>query len=95
MSTTSVLAAFGTTFFAFEGKVDVGYLIDIPNADIAQRALDFLSDQVNEIELHKRNGAGDVKRAWRGVLRACLAYGVPLTPENALYAKSLGIGLPQ
>lgn len=91
---THALDAWGSDLLAIEGKLDISYLLDIPNRDVAQRALDFMDNQINEIELAKRHSHVDMQRMWRGVLRACLAHGVPLTQNQATYAKSLGIVLP-
>lgn len=94
MALRGALGAFGVGYIPFDGKLDVGYFLDIPNADVARRAIAFLSDQVNEIELHNRHSSTEVEQMWAGTLRACLAHGVELTPEQALYAKTLGIVLP-
>lgn len=91
---TTALDAFGPQYLAFEGKVDVNYLIDIPNESSARAALTFLDNHVNEIELHKRNGPAAVQRAWKGVLRGCIAHGVELTADQKLHARALGIVLP-
>jgi len=78
----------------FEGKIDVGYFIDIPNADIARRALRFLSDQNNEFELRARHPEDDMLRLWRGVFRGCIAHGVEIPADLKGYAKRLGIIVP-
>jgi hypothetical protein len=85
-------AAFGMDRIPFEGKIDIEYLLDIPNRSVAGQALRFM--QVNEIELQKRHSPAEVERMWKGVLRACIAHGEPLTPNLAHYAKTLGIVLP-
>lgn len=90
----NALDAWGRDLLAVDGPIDIEYLLDIPNRSIAQRALDFLDEQGNEIELSKRHSPADMQRMWRGVLRACIAHGVPLTPEQSTYAKVLGIVLP-
>lgn len=89
-----VEAAFGAGYLPFEGPIDIDYLLDIPSADAARKALAFLDDRVNEIELHKRHSSQDVERMWRGVLRACIGFGVPLRKDQQAYAKQLGIVLP-
>jgi hypothetical protein len=91
---TRAIDGWGADLIPFEGKIDIDYLLDIPNRDIAQRALDFMNNQINEIELSKRHSYPDMQRMWKGVLRACIAHGVPLTQNQAHYAKSLGIVLP-
>ena len=65
-----------------------------PNEDVARRALNFLDDRVNEVELHKRHSPQDIERMWRGVFRACLGHSVPLREDQKAYAKQLGIVLP-
>lgn len=88
--------AFGAGLISEEiqGKIDIDYLLDIPNRSIAQKSLDFISNGPNEIELNKRHSHVEMRRMWTGVLRACIAHGVPLTQEHARYAQSLGIVLP-
>lgn len=94
MTASNALQAWGADLLAFEGKLDIDYLLDIPNADVAQRALDFMDNQINEMELAKRHTPAELQRMWKGVLRAAIAHGVPLTTTQATYAKVLGIVLP-
>ena len=93
---TDLEMAFGANLISEEitGKIDIEYLLDIPNRSSAQRALDFIDNQTNEIELHKRHPPHEMQRMWRGVLRGCIAHGVPLTQNQSTYAKMLGIVLP-
>jgi len=91
---TNALEAWGRDLLAVEGKLDIAYLLDIPNRDVAQRALDFMSNQINEIELSKRHTPAEMQRMWRGVLRSAIAHGVPLSQNQATYAKLLGVVLP-
>jgi len=88
-------AASGNRYIPFDGPIDIDYLLDIPNADVARRALEFLDDQVNEITLQERHGWADMQRMWKGVLRACIGFGVPLRPDQQAYARVLGIELPR
>lgn len=90
---TDALNAWGRDLLAVEGKLDIGYLLDIPNQDIARRALDFMSNQINEIDLAKRHTPMEMQRMWKGVLRSAIAHDVPLTQNQATYAKVLGIVL--
>ncbi len=86
--------ALGLNYIPFEGRLDVDYFLDIPNRSVAERCLAFMHDQVNEIELAKRMTPPELKRMWLGTLRACIAHGVPLTPEDASYGKLLGVVMP-
>ena len=79
---------------AFEGKFDIDYLCDIPNASVAWATLRFLTDGGNEITLHQRHTSSEVERVWRSLFRACLAYGVPLSDNEKQYARMLGVILP-
>jgi hypothetical protein len=90
----NALDAFGRSYIPFAGPIDIDYLLDIPNEDIARKALGFIDDRVNEIELYKRHSPQDVERMWRGVLRAAIGHGVPLREDQKAYAKQLGIVLP-
>lgn len=94
MPIRSPLDAFGANYIPFDGPIDIDYLLDIPNEDSARRALDFLDDRVNEITLQKRHSPGDMERMWKGVLRACIGFGVPLREDQQAYAQQLGIVLP-
>lgn len=94
MPIRNAVDAFGGSYIPFRGPIDIDYLLDIPNEDVARRALAFLDDRVNEVELHKRHTARDIERMWKGVLRACLGHGVPLREDQKAYAKQLGIVLP-
>lgn len=87
------LDALGAGHIPFDGKVDIAYFLDQPNAEVARRALEFLSDQGNEIELRKRHGAADIEQLWRGTLRSCVGHGVPLSDSQRLYAAALGVAL--
>ena len=91
MATDNPLTAWGNNLIPFEGQIDIDYLTDIPNAEVARRAYEFLSDGPNQIELYKRHGSEDMKRMWRGVLRGCLAHGVSLPDNDLRYARMLGI----
>jgi hypothetical protein len=91
MALRGALDALGAGYIPFDGKIDVAYFLDQPNAEVARRALSFLADQVNEIELHKRHSSAEVESLWRGTLRSCVAHGVELTPDQRLYAVALGI----
>lgn len=93
---TELEAAFGVGLISDEikGKLDINYLLDIPNRSVAQKAIDFIDNQTNEIELSKRHTPQEMQRMWKGVLRACIAHGVPLSTNQATYAKVLGIVLP-
>lgn len=79
---------------SIKGKIDIPYLIDCPSRSAAQSALDFLSNQTNEIELRKRHSPAEMLQMWRGVLRGCLAHGVPLSDNQRLFAKTIGVVLP-
>ncbi|HEY5552422.1 MAG TPA: hypothetical protein VIK52_11070 [Opitutaceae bacterium] len=94
MAIRNAVDAFGGSYIPFEGPIDTAYLLDIPNEDVARRALNFLDDRVNEVELHKRHSPQDIERMWRGVFRACLGHSVPLREDQKAYAKQLGIVLP-
>lgn len=85
------LDALGAQYIPFEGPLDVSYFLDQPSADVARRALEFLSDRGNEIEVHRRNGTAELERMWRGTLRSCLGHGVPLSDDQRLYAAALGV----
>jgi hypothetical protein len=78
----------------FEGKIDVAYFIKIPNADIARRALRFLSDQNNEFELRARHSEDDLHRLWRGTFRGCIAHGVEIPADLKGFCKRLGVVVP-
>lgn len=90
----AVRAAFGLTAIPFEGPIDIDYLGDIPNASVAREALTFMRDQNNEIELHKRHVPEDVERAWRVVLRGCIAHGVVIPYDLRGFARRLGLVVP-
>jgi len=78
----------------FDGRIDVDYFTMITNADIARRALRFISDQNNEFELRKRHDESDMLRLWRGVFRGCIAQGVEIPADLKGYAKRLGVIVP-
>ena len=94
METPELFKAFGVGLVPFDGPIDIEYLIDIPSRSAGQAAIDFLSNQANEITLQKHHGYADMIRMWKGVLRGCIAHGVPLTPNQEAYAGVLGIVLP-
>jgi hypothetical protein len=87
------LRAWGAHLIPFEGEIDIDYLLDIPNAEVARRAYEFLKDRNNQIELFKRHGQEDMQRMWRGVLRGCIAHGVPLPDNHLKYARMLGVAI--
>jgi hypothetical protein len=94
METTNPLDAFGLNHLPFDGKLDIEYFCDQPNASVARAALTFLEDGGNEIELHKRHTSSEVNRLWRSTFRACIAHGVPLSDNQKQYARMLGVVLP-
>jgi hypothetical protein len=94
MAFRGTLDALGLNYPSFEGPIDIDYLTQLPDASSARRALEFIEDQGNQFTLAKYNSPRDVEHAWRQILRACIAHGVPLTDAQQLYAKSLGVGLP-
>ncbi len=78
----------------FEGPLDVHYFEDIPNAETARRALAFISNPSNEIELRKRQTHKDIVRMWRAAFRGCIAHGVPVPEDLQGYAQRLGVVFP-
>jgi len=78
----------------FDGPIDVKHLENIPNADVAQRTLAFMSDRGNEFDLYQRHTPADVARMWRATFRACLTHGVPVTRRQQGFAQRLGIIFP-
>ncbi len=90
----SALDAWGMHHIPFDGPIDIDYLIDIPNADIARKALAFLMDDVNRIDLSKRHTPAEMQRMHRGVFRGCLAHGVTLTANQKQYARMCGVIIP-
>lgn len=87
------LDALGASHLPFAGPLDEGYFLDQPNAEVARRALEFLADKGNELEVFKRSGQAVLDRLWRGTLRSCLARGVALSEQQRLYARVLGVVL--
>lgn len=76
------------------GRLDIDYLIDIPNASVARMALAWMSDQGNEVTLAQRHPPDDVARAWRGVLRGCITHNIAIPHHLRGFAMRLGIVLP-
>lgn len=87
----NVLDAWGAHHIPFDGPLDVDYFCDIPNADTARKALSFLKDGPNAIELAKRHIDTDIKRMWKSALRACIMYGIALSANDLQYARMLGV----
>lgn len=78
----------------FDGPIDLDYFENIPNKDIAERALAFLNDQANEFDLRKYHAQSDITRLWRATFRACIRYQVSLTAEQHSFALRLGVVVP-
>lgn len=78
----------------FEGPLDVAYFCNIPNADSARKAISFLANQTNEIELHKRHSEADIQTMWKAAFRGCVKHGVPVPGDLIGYAKRLGVYIP-
>ena len=77
------------------GKLDIDYLIDIPNQSTALAALEWMQDQNNELDMRKRHTPEEMERAWRGVLRGCLAHGLAVPHNLRGFARRLGLVLTE
>jgi hypothetical protein len=75
----------------FEEPIDVGYFLELQNADATRQALRFLSNQINEFELRKRHTHADIVKLWKGVFRACIAHDVEIPRGLKGYANRLGV----
>jgi len=93
--TTDVMDALGTNYMEPGTKLDVGYFCDQPNAHCARKALEFLTDGVNQIELVKEHSREEIKRMWLSTIRACITYDVPMPHEVLHYGQVLGVTLPE
>ena len=91
MASRGVLDGWGHNNFAFEGKMDIDYFLDQPNAAVSQVALDFLSDGGNQFQLAKRHSPQEVEKLWKGTYRRCIANGVELTRHQREHASFLGV----
>lgn len=77
-----------------KGRLDIDFLIDIPNRSSALTALEWMTDQGNEVTLAQRHTSDEVARAWRGVLRGCITHDVVIPHYLRGFAKRLGIMVP-
>ena len=81
----------------FEGhpeieSINIDHFVDIQSADIAARRLEYLRSPRNIAHLVKHGYGGEpVNRMWRGVIRGCIAHGVPLPSPVKQHAAILGV----
>lgn len=77
-----------------EGKLDLDYFTDIPNASVATKALDYVSNPsfiAMIVPHHSEKEIADLKRK---VFRACIAHGVPLPSRCVIEARMLDVIVP-
>ena len=84
----------GLTPDLIERGIDINYFTDIPNATVAVRTLDLVSDPsfiACLIPKHTEREIADLKRK---VYRACIAHDVPLPSRCVIEARMLDVIVP-
>ena len=74
--------------------LDIDYFLDIPNADIATRALDHVANPAFIATIAAHHSHADIAKLKRGVYRACIEHGVPLPSRCVIEARMLDVIVP-
>lgn len=77
-----------------ESGLDIDYFLDIPNADVATRALDHVANPSFIATIAPHHSHEDIARLKRGVYRACITHGVPLPSRCVIEARGLDVIVP-
>lgn len=74
--------------------LDLRYFSHIPNASVAQDALDLVLNPAAIATLHKVHTETEIAQMKRSVFRACIQHGVALPSRAVVEARMLGVVVP-